>query len=1134
MSKITILHLSDIHWKKKSDEKNKTFRQNVQNELIDAIATHAEKQGPPDFAAITGDIAFSGKKHEYDEAWVFFEKLQKILPPGTVFLAVPGNHDVDRKKVTKFLSLNKIVKEGKTNEFLESSEDVETFISTKFSAFRDFCQRLHPGLYEPGEKEPEEGEIRDDYFWVRNFEEKEVSFLGLNSVWASEGDQDRFNIALGYPQVYDALAKSTQPHRVILMHHPPFGWLEERDAQKWHGEVFNKCGLILHGHVHVDSAMSFSTPSDSCISIGANATYTHDGYIGFQFIEVQFLEKQVKVRVCPYKLGELDRVVFLPNTGRWVGQKGKPCFELETRQPCGGEDDLRPLQIPREYREWIVQFHSKMDIEQLDPNARAYNVPLPEVYIPIETANPFHRPRDEKSMKERGKKEMIEGLEKDDKAKESQYIDIEELLGRKECILLRGPAGMGKTTLVKHLAYTITHGQAVVSLCGYLPIVIFFKDLWPIYQKLLRGVQGAPRRGVPIRGGIVSKDVFHSTTCTWNLHLSPLAEKSPPGSITFPSLLKIYLETKVPALNPGVVVHFISRLRALFLLDGLDEVPERFRRGLVEIIADFRLENKNNRFLLTGRPHGINAGVIRHFGEFLRDIEPLDNEKVKTFVSDWFRVVSGQAKGLAEMTASEMIGDIEDNPYVSVFTQNPLLLTAVCILYLDNKRLPDQRAELYRRIVDNLICRRFQHLVDAEESSRIEDYLKLLAFHMQERNIKSIDVGEAKQLLKKIFLQFQSEETPAQYNRRIDTLFEEIEPRCGLLKRPGEGEVEFLHLTFQEFLAARHMLYMDLDYKQFLAKRWWEETILLYTGLVNREWKDKANQMVKEILTGSHKDPHVLRRLWLLGAKALRDIQAYKRDTGVAGLAGEKLVRITGSNAPLDERFEAGDILGILGDPRIKEYPMVKVEAGEFTMGGERYGDEQPIHRVDLDEFMMGKYPVTNEEFKAFIEDGGYTEKEYWTDDGWEWKKEKKVSEPEYWREVKWNRPNFPVVGVSWYEAMAYANWLSKKTGEKYRLPTEAQWEKAARGTDAREYAWGKEFNKDNCNSDECGLDRTSPVGIFPNGESPYGCLDMSGNVWEWCWDWFDNEYYKKSPSKNPEGPSTGSDRVGFRLLRSF
>jgi formylglycine-generating enzyme required for sulfatase activity len=136
---------------------------------------------------------------------------------------------------------------------------------------------------------------------------------------------------------------------------------------------------------------------------------------------------------------------------------------------------------------------------------------------------------------------------------------------------------------------------------------------------------------------------------------------------------------------------------------------------------------------------------------------------------------------------------------------------------------------------------------------------------------------------------------------------------------------------------------------------------------------------------------------------------------------------------------------------------MVKVEAGEFTMGANEYDREKPIRQIYLDEFMMGKYPVTNEEFKAFIDEGGYNNEEYWTKEGWKWKEKEKISEPLYWHEGKWNRPNFPVVGVSWYEAAAYANWLSKKTGRTYRLPTEAEWEKAARGTDGREYPWGNE-----------------------------------------------------------------------------
>jgi formylglycine-generating enzyme required for sulfatase activity/predicted MPP superfamily phosphohydrolase/energy-coupling factor transporter ATP-binding protein EcfA2 len=1090
MSEINILHLSDIHFKKKKDDQDKAFRQDVQQKLIKAVKDHLKEHEPPEVVVITGDIAFSGKKPEYDEALELFGNLKDILQKDTQFLAVPGNHDVDRDQVDKFASLYNVVKDKQVDEFLRQTDQVKRKIFIKFKAYRKFLHQVNPTLLESKKS-------NRDYFWVKNFKEKGVSFLGLNSAWASEGNNDRMNIALGNQQVMQALEKSGEiPYRILLMHHPLFNWLEESDFGKWSGTVFNQCQLILHGHVHVDAAACFSTPSDSCICLCANASYTHDGHIGFQFIRVRFDKNRTVVRVWPYIFDPREKPGFFPDTRRWQGQKNKPYFEIATRlqdEPCDEEAAaLRPLQIPLEYKDWLVQFHSRMDTQQLDPNAMAYHVPLPDVYIPIETTNPFHKPEDRELIKEknRGKEIGFEETEDDKEQKEPRFIDIERLLERKSCILVRGSAGMGKTTLIKHLAYTITRDRAPASLCGHLPVVVFLKDLWPIYEK---------------------EKLPASTT----------------ADVTFTKLLEVYLQKRVNTLDMAVVESYLSRDRVLFLLDGLDEVPEHFRGTLVELAASFRLKYKHNRFLVTGRPHGIDGMVKKHFGEFLQDIEPLDDEKVNDFIYKWFHVVSGQAEGLAKATAGEMMGDIKNNEHVKVFTQNPLLLTAVCILYLDNKRLPDQRAELYRRIVDNLLYRRFHHL-DPEKSARIDDYLKHLAFHMQENNLKTIAVGEAKSELKKIFRHNETSESLAEYNRRINTLFEEIEPRCGLLKRRGEGDLEFFHLTFQEFLAARHMLYTETDFKKFLENPWWEETLLLYISLVNQEWKDKANQIVKDILTYSHKDQKIQQRLWLLGSKGLRDIQAYKRDTGAAALAIEELSNIIGTDASLEQRFEAGDILGTLGDPRINilKPKMVHVKAGEFTRGGDKDDDEKPIGQIYLDEFMIGKYPVTNMEFTAFIEDGGYNNQDLWTSEGWHWLKDKKIVEPDNWHDRKWNGPNFPVVGVSWYEAAAYAEWLSQKTGEIYILPTEAQWEKAARGTKGLIYPWGSEFDKNLCNSLEGGLYRTSPVGIFLEGESPYGCLDMAGNVWEWCRDWYEKDYYRKCPVKNPEGPNTGSLRV--------
>lgn len=173
---------------------------------------------------------------------------------------------------------------------------------------------------------------------------------------------------------------------------------------------------------------------------------------------------------------------------------------------------------------------------------------------------------------------------------------------------------------------------------------------------------------------------------------------------------------------------------------------------------------------------------------------------------------------------------------------------------------------------------------------------------------------------------------------------------------------------------------------------------------------------------------------------------------------------------------------------------MVKVPKGPFL-----YGD-QNIRVVIEHDYLIDQYPVTNQKYGEFVLGGGYENRQYWSAEGWTWKTEKNITSPEYWHDTKWNKPDHPVVGVSYYEAEAYAKWADK------RLPTEQEWEKAARGEDGRRYPWGEEFDKSRCNSGESGIGHTTPVTQYPNGVSPYGCYDMAGNVWEWCASWHDKE----------------------------
>lgn len=183
----------------------------------------------------------------------------------------------------------------------------------------------------------------------------------------------------------------------------------------------------------------------------------------------------------------------------------------------------------------------------------------------------------------------------------------------------------------------------------------------------------------------------------------------------------------------------------------------------------------------------------------------------------------------------------------------------------------------------------------------------------------------------------------------------------------------------------------------------------------------------------------------------------------------------------------------------------VLVPAGPFLMGSTEDNQladdsERPQHTVELEAFRIGRYPVTNAWYAPFVEAGGYGNPDYWTQAGWAWRKKNDITQPGLWEDARWNQPDHPVVGVSWYEALAYCRWLSQVTGQEFRLPSEAEWEKAARGEHAREYPWGNEFDPQKANTKEGGPGRTTPVGQYsPDGDSPYGAADMAGNVWEWC-----------------------------------
>ncbi|MEI6181285.1 MAG: bifunctional serine/threonine-protein kinase/formylglycine-generating enzyme family protein, partial [Chloroflexales bacterium] len=209
------------------------------------------------------------------------------------------------------------------------------------------------------------------------------------------------------------------------------------------------------------------------------------------------------------------------------------------------------------------------------------------------------------------------------------------------------------------------------------------------------------------------------------------------------------------------------------------------------------------------------------------------------------------------------------------------------------------------------------------------------------------------------------------------------------------------------------------------------------------------------------------------------------------------------------------------------EAEMVEVPAGPFLMGSSDHdkaadSDEKPQHSLTLPRYWIGKTPITNAQFRPFVEGDGYTNQAYWTPVGWQWREAEKIVKPDNWDDAKWNGADYPVVGVSWFEAVAYCRWLTKQTGIEFRLPTEAEWEKAARGPDGRIYPWGNTWEAGRCNSGEAGIECTTPVGQYPTGASPYGALDMAGNVLEWT-----QSVYTAYPYSASDGRENLSDLAG-------
>jgi len=705
-------------------------------------------------------------------------------------------------------------------------------------------------------------------------------------------------------------------------------------------------------------------------------------------------------------------------------------------------------------------------------------------------------------------------------------------------LVLLGDPGSGKSTFVNHLALCLA-GAALESNDAWVERL----PGWPEGEQSLIPLPVALRDfGRWLARRPASLDGTHpaSARVLWDFTEHWLADGG----------LAAYGRHLLDALLKGGV---------MVLLDGLDEIPGVTERSLArDAVADFAASYRNCRMLVTCRTlsYADPAWQLPPVDFWAFELAPLNEEKIDRFITAWYAELAYLGV-VSEGDARALAGHLRNAvrwPDLWRLALNPLLLTVIALVHTHKGRLPEARALLYEDCVDLLLWRweevkrrqttgartgLRQLLLDAGlQDVDLKRALWRIAFDAQARlagyDEATADVAQA-DLLKVLRALH-----PDQSWDWAQAVIDQMKERAGLLVERQPEVYTFPHRTIQEYLAGCHLSTQGNFAREAAALAakgpLWHEIVLLAVGrLVHLAGDtDKPLALATELCPDqATADDAAWRAAWLAG-QVLIEVglpRVHQRAWGRELLARVQrhlaaLVE-TGALSPV-ERSNAADVLAVLGDARagvgldaaigLPDLVWCPVPAGSFLMGSTdademAYDDEKPQHEVTLPAFKIGKYLITNAQFQTFVDDpNGYRNDAWWTPDGLEWRGDRTA--PRKYGGA-FDPPNHPVVGVAWYAAVAFCRWLTAAwqargviaDNEVVRLPTEAEWEKTARGTDGRVYSWGNEFDPAKCNMGNSDIGTTSTVGIFPSGASPYGALDLSGNVLEWCATRWQDEY---------------------------
>jgi len=832
---------------------------------------------------------------------------------------------------------------------------------------------------------------------------------------------------------------------------------------------------------------------------------------------------------------------------------------VEVIAPASGPqpDSLRAAYLKRLARECGVLRLLGLDTGAGHAGAdQEGDVRLEAVYVHLDT----NRAISDKGVGEKQSSRLeVEGVER------QRALTALEAVARFSPLVLIGGPGSGKSTFANYLALCLAaHGLPVeecpFSLSPEKHLPAWPGDLWPLpvrvtLREFARGLPSDARRGT---ADLLWQHIEN--------RLAPLKE--------FKGMLK-------EALMSG---------GALVVLDGLDEVPQVSagrkaspRRLVLQAVEDFALRAfPDARCLVTCREASyVSPWTLPEFEDAL--LAEFDQEKRALFCQLWYAELARRGQLEAGKVESKVTGlqQAIRRPDLARMAGNPLLLTVMALVHAREPELPEARALLYEKCVDVLLWLWERR---KEEEGRPADLLTLL---QEARVDRTFFVRALDRLAYDVHRQGGAQEGEADIRasvleRRLEVLHPQRDPgwarrvatfireRAGLLVERRADEIDpvlaFPHRTFQEYLAACWLTEGEDTARRAaeLAREgdyWWEVVKLAAGRLLYVERKVAQPLALLDWLCPAEGEPTDKKgwRLARLAGEVLLELkpeQMLRDETARPQVAGrlERVRRrlvslLEGGHLEPRERVAAGNTLAQLGDPRFREdawylpdeslLGFVEVPAGLFLMGSDEARDryasdnELPQHTVELPAYYMARYPVTVAQFRAFVRESGY-----------------QAQGP---LEQYSGAENHPVVVVTWFDAMEYCQWLTKRLrgwegtpeplavalrdrGWQVRLPTEAEWEKAARGMDGLIFPWGDDADASRANYDDTGIGTTSTVGCFPGGASPSGCLDMSGNVWEWMhslWgtDWGTPDFkYPYDPKGGCEDESAG--RNVLRVLR--